>query len=310
MYNGYEFYFAVKNIEDSESLSTSDVIMTLPITPSEVKYKVGSNNKVINLVNDGEINILKSPSLADIEFDARFPMRKYPFSREVKPFQFYYKKFKNLKVKKKAFRLIIARSTPNGKRTWDTNELVTLEEFEINESAEDGDDVIVSFTLKQYKSYDVVKLDSSTLPTKKRDTDGKGETTQRYIVKDGDTLQTISKKFYGTTAYWKTIYEYNRSAIEEDAKRHGLHSSVNGKYIWEGLDLIIPPKPTSTPKSSGGSAESSESVSTVEETVPTTGTVTNGTYRLEVTLNQPPLDENGKQYTVSADIVYYNNGKK
>ena len=72
MTNGYDFYFK----------DGSDVL-TFPITPSELSIKVGSNNKVVTLINEGDINILKSPALIEVEFEARFPMRKYPYSREV-----------------------------------------------------------------------------------------------------------------------------------------------------------------------------------------------------------------------------------
>ena len=67
MNTGYEFYFK----DDS-------TLLTFPITPSELSIKVGSNNKVITLINEGDINILKSPSLVEVEFTARFPMRQYP----------------------------------------------------------------------------------------------------------------------------------------------------------------------------------------------------------------------------------------
>ena len=86
MTNGYNFYFA----DDSD-------VLTFPITPGELTISVGSNNTVISLINEGDINILKSPSLTEISFEARFPMRKYPYSREVKSFQTYFDKFKKLK---------------------------------------------------------------------------------------------------------------------------------------------------------------------------------------------------------------------
>ena len=75
MTNGYNFFF-------SEKTNNDIVILTLPITPSELKIKVGSNNKTVTLIDGGDINILKSPSLVEVEFAARFPMRKYPYSKE------------------------------------------------------------------------------------------------------------------------------------------------------------------------------------------------------------------------------------
>lgn len=238
MYNGYNFYFK----------DGSDVL-TFPITPSELSIKVGSNNKVVTLISEGDINILKSPSLIEVEFEARFPMRKYPYSREVSNFQTYYDKFKELKEDKRPFRFIVARTTPKGKRTWDTNLLMALEEFEISESADEGDDVLVTFSLKQYKEYGVKRMNvndygtskpTATVTKEDRSTDNKTATTQTYTVKSGDCLWNIAKKYYGNGSKYTAIYNANKSAIEADAKKHGKSSSSNGHWIYPGLVLTIP----------------------------------------------------------------------
>ena len=52
----------------------------LPIAPKSIKIGFSSQNKTLNLINHGEINILKDPGLLDIEFDAMLPNTKYPFS--------------------------------------------------------------------------------------------------------------------------------------------------------------------------------------------------------------------------------------
>lgn len=232
MNNGYDFYF-----KDGSDL------LTFPITPPSLTIKVGSNNKVVNLINEGDVNILKSPSLAEINFTARFPMRKYPFSREVEGFTTYYNFFKELKTKKKSFRFIVARHKPNGSRTWDTNMLVSLEDFDISEDASEGDDVLVTFKLKQYKQYGITKITNKNTPKQPtRGTEGKGGKTQSYVVKSGDCLWNIAKKFYGDGAKWKKIYEANKSVIESTAKKHGYKSSSNGHWIFPGTKLTIPAK--------------------------------------------------------------------
>lgn len=238
MTNGYEFYFK----------DGSDVL-TFPITPSELKINIGSKNKVITLINEGEINIIKSPSLTEVEFEARFPMRKYPYAREFIKFETYWDKFKELKEKKKSFRFIVARTTPNGSNTWDTNLLMALEDIKIKESADEGDDVLISFKLKQFKEYGVktikLKTDeesstSTSTSTTNRNDDNKTKSPQTYTVKSGDCGWSIAKKFYGNGSKWNIIYEANKTVIEDMAKKGGRKSSSNGHWIYTGTKLVIP----------------------------------------------------------------------
>jgi tetratricopeptide (TPR) repeat protein len=59
----------------------------------------------------------------------------------------------------------------------------------------------------------------------------KGSDWQFYVVEPGDTFYGISKKFYGTTKYYKLLLEKNRELLK---------SPIN---LVPGDKLIIPPKP-------------------------------------------------------------------
>lgn len=234
---GYDFYFKI-----------GDEVLTLPITPASFKMTVGSNNKVITLINEGDINIIKSPSLAEFEFEARFPMRKYPYSRDPLNFEVYLNKFTALMTEKTPFVLNVVRTTPDGRGTWATVRRVTLEDLEVNEDADEGDDVIVSFQLKEYKEYGVVTHKRSTAPVttstseKPRATDNKATKPESYTVRSGDTLWAIAKAKYQNGAKWTVIYEANKSVIEDEAKKHGKKSSSNGHWIYPNTKLVIPAK--------------------------------------------------------------------
>lgn len=54
----------------------------LPVAPSAISIKIANENKTITLINEGEVNILKSPGLSKISFDALLPNQKYPFARD------------------------------------------------------------------------------------------------------------------------------------------------------------------------------------------------------------------------------------
>jgi len=59
-------------------------------------------------------------------------------------------------------------------------------------------------------------------------TSGSGSQGRYYIVQKGDTLQIISKKFFGTTKKWKAIYNANR------------HILKSADRIRPGQKLVIP----------------------------------------------------------------------
>lgn len=214
--------------------------LILPITPGELTTKVGSTNETVTLINEGEINILKSPSLIEVSFEARFPMRDFPYSRTPQSFQSYFDHFKELKENKKPFRFIVSRRTLNGKRTWDTNLEMALEELEIKESADEGDDVIVSFELKQYKHYGVKVLATGVSggfgganggkgANSDRETDNHpSKETSKYTVQTGDTLWEIAKAAYGDGSMYTVIYEANKDLID------------NPNMIYTGQEFVVP----------------------------------------------------------------------
>ncbi|MCE9589547.1 MAG: LysM peptidoglycan-binding domain-containing protein [Planctomycetes bacterium] len=76
-----------------------------------------------------------------------------------------------------------------------------------------------------HTSHDSTDSGSSYTPT--------GDGTP-YTIKSGDTLSTIAKQFYNSSAKWKVIYEANRAAIGNDPAR-----------LKEGLKITIPPAPSS-----------------------------------------------------------------
>ena len=146
----------------------------LPIAPKSIKIGFSSQNKTLNLINHGEINMLKDPGLLDIEFDAMLPNTKYPFSIYKDGFESadkFIDKINKLKTDKKPFQFIVTRTRPDGTPLFNTNIKVSLEECEINEDAEEGFDVILSIKLKQYKPYSTKKIKIE----KSKDEDNKQE---------------------------------------------------------------------------------------------------------------------------------------
>lgn len=236
------------------AFSYNEIGYVFPVTPPEVKITIGSKNETVDLINQSEINILKGPSLVEIEFDARYPMREYPYSRGgADRFFDQWEALKSAKENKKPITFSISRPTKsmkyhNGyKPGWNTQLLCAVEEMTLHESYEYGDDVIVTLKLKQYKKYSVVQLkkkdettSSSTQERPTNDSNNNTTKTQTHKTVAGDTLWGLAQKYYGDGSKFMTIYNANKDKIEADAKAHGYASSSNGNLLWQGVTLTIP----------------------------------------------------------------------
>jgi LysM repeat protein len=205
----YEFYF--------------DKVL-LPVTPDKLTMKIGGADKTYTLMNEGEISVLKSPKLTDIEFDLLLPNNQYPFAvyptSKFVPAVYYLDLIKGYKQDKTPFQFKITRVFPNGKAIFDTDMKVSLDSYTIKESADNGFDVVVSIKLKQYRDYGTktcdVKLDTEKPKAsvkKDRPVTSNAPTTagkEKVItVKKGDTLWGICKTHLGNGALYPQVAKEN-----------------------------------------------------------------------------------------------------
>lgn len=222
--NGYDFYLKK---------------CLLPIAPPQLTVKINNANEQVTLIDEGEINILKKAGLTDIEFECRIPQEKYPFAVYKSGFKgadYFLDYFESLKTGKKPFQFIVCRERPAGKRLFDTNIKVSMEDYKITEDAKNGFDILVKVKLKQWKDYGTKTVNISGGPEKpKANVVLQREATtapeaQSYTVVKGDWLWSIAKKFYGNGNKYKVIYNANVNVIGE-----------NPNLIFPGQVLTIPP---------------------------------------------------------------------
>jgi hypothetical protein len=197
----------------------------LPVTPEKIVTKISSNNKVLNLINDGEINVLKKPGLTEIEFECLIPQVKYPFASYKSGFKkakYFLDYFEKLKKNRKPFQFIVCRKLPNGKKLQNTNIKVSLEDYTITEDAKDGFDFRVKIKLKQWREYGTKKVKvtlastkakASVEPVRETVSSPAPVTNQTYTVVSGDCLWNIAKKFYGNGSQYTVIYNANQGVI-------------------------------------------------------------------------------------------------
>ncbi len=212
----------------------------LPVTPEKIQIKINSQNKTINLINEGEINLLKRPGLTEIEFDCEIPQVRYPYAVYKSGFQraeYFMGFFEQLKISRKPFQFIVCRRMPSGKQLLNTNIKVSLEDYKITESAKNGFDLTVKINLKQWRDYGTKKVniviaekaEASVEPARETVNSPAPPAAQTYTVVKGDCLWNIAKKFYGSGAKYTAIYDANRSVI-----------GGNPNLIYPGQVLTIP----------------------------------------------------------------------
>lgn len=192
----------------------------MPVAPEKMTTKIKGKNKTVDLVNEGEASILKTPGLTDYEFELLIPSVPYLFSLYEGGFKsvgYYLGVFEKLKTDVKSFRFNVERQDAD-KVLFDTSQTVSLEDYTIEEDAEEGTDLIVKISLKQYKPYLTKKINIATIsaenevvvtsqpaeaerPTK--------EPVQSYTVKAGDTLWAICKRQLGDGSKYPEVAKLN-----------------------------------------------------------------------------------------------------
>ena len=207
----------------------------MPVTPKSVQVKYKNNNKTVNLINDGEINIVKSAGLKTVEFELLLPNSIYPFANYrtgFQPAQYYENILKELKNKGQPFQFILTKNKPNGSNIGNVNITVVIEELSFTDDKDNGFDVIANVTLKEWKNYGTktftvnASTGQSYSSTPRYEEPAQEQNT--YTVQSGDCLWAIAAQMYGDGSRYAEILKANSDKIS------------NPDLIYEGQVLIIP----------------------------------------------------------------------
>lgn len=201
-------------------------------TPAKLTVKIKGKNKTLTLLNEGEINFLRTPGLSEIVLPVTLSMLTGSRSPS-----YYMGVLERLKTSKGTTQFILVRRSPDGRRLFDTNMTVSVEDYNITEDAKEGLDVSVDINLKQWRDYGTKTVTveepkaESTTPTvtveKERDA-STAPTAKTYTVKAGDSLWAIAAKYYGNGADYNKIFNANTDKIS------------NPNLIYVGQVLTIP----------------------------------------------------------------------
>lgn len=222
--------------------------LNLPFAPSTINTKIKGKNKTIDLIDEGEVNILKKPGLTEISFTARIPQVQYPFATRLIDAKTYTDKFESLKINRKPFKLIISRwrGSHDIKSLFHTQFNVSLEDYSIKEDAKEGFDLLIDLKFKEYREYSTIIYEpvptvNETVAVETVKFDETQTNGNSHTVVSGDTLCKIARQYYGGNGdKWELIYNANKTTIENAAKKYGKKSSANGWWIYPGTVLNIP----------------------------------------------------------------------
>jgi len=191
--------------------------MLLPLPPEKIPIKYTGQNKTATLINGEEINMIRPPGLAEISLDVVIPQTDYPFAI----WDGSLEKLKELKEDGTSFEFIVIRDGPGNNSFFDTNMDVTLEDYKVSDDVKEGLDLIVSLSMKEYKSYGTKIMNfviveeqavtTTSVPEPERQ--GTPPVSKTYTVVKGDSLWAIAKKQLGNRSRWQEIYNLNKDKI-------------------------------------------------------------------------------------------------
>lgn len=200
-------------------------------TPAKLTVKVKNKNKTLILLNEGEINFLRTPGLTEIVVPFTFPMLtgRSP--------DYYLGTLERLKTSREPTQFILVRCSPDGRTLYDTNMRVSVEDYNVVEDATKGLDVAVDVNLKQWRPYGTKTAtveqpaesgQAATVTVEKERDASTAPTAKTYTVKAGDSLWAIAAKYYGKGAEYTKIASANTDKIS------------NPNLIYPGQVLTIP----------------------------------------------------------------------
>ena len=197
-----------------------------PVTPSQVQTKVGNCNETVQILQMGQVNLLKNAGLEEVRFRALFPGRQYHFVQVEEGFRepsYFLERLKDFKKAQKPVQLIIFRRLADGSQIFCSNVEMGLEEYTIVEQGGEQGDFWVEIALKEYRKMQSIAYrpvgGGNTLEKQPTQRPAK-ETAKTYVVKKGDNLWNIAKKELG-----------DGSKFGELAKKNGIS---NPSLIYPG----------------------------------------------------------------------------
>lgn len=197
--------------------------MEIPIPPAEMTTTIAGKNETIDLIGKGEVNIIKPPGLTEVSFKFMLPNSNYPFNQSTlfkgRKAKYYIDELKKLK-KKGVIQFIMVRMSPKGSMLGMNNMKCTLEDWNLEDSADEGFDMYANIKLKKWKDWGAKRIEVTTDENGKVTGTVQGDrpTTGKEVPKSvksgfGATLQQVVRTQLGNPDNLFAIAALNKIAV-------------------------------------------------------------------------------------------------
>jgi LysM repeat protein len=177
-----------------------DTELVLPVTPSSFEISHGINVETINIHTLGDVVLPGHGTLSTIKIDCMLPASKYSFNQpnaKLTPYD-YIKKFKGWCDKHTILRFAVSKTMVN------LDVIIT----DLSYGERDGTkDVYATITFREYRNLSVIQENETR--NKTRGSEKSNTEVDLHVVKPGDTLCSICRKYYGNSSLYLKLASYN-----------------------------------------------------------------------------------------------------
>lgn len=190
---------------------------SLLVNPSEISLALPMRTLRFDLIQDGEIEMLKGLNLAKITMKGILRQGTQQKDADT-AIQETIEKWESRMRSNEPVRLIYTG------QKWDLNMLCTIKNIEFYEI---GGTFDVEYTMKLHE-WKNIDIRMAAAETKRKKETANQTASKMYSVKQGDTLSHIAKSLLGDSSRWRELYDLNRDILS------------NPNRISVGQNLILP----------------------------------------------------------------------